>query len=500
MPTFDTIQNSCRVSYSLATTGGSQMDSCLGTPLKVRDVLVSAIVMSLGWGLRGYIGGGPFGAMIPGLLLSLLFCHFLKYDAKVAAVVVAFGAIGVGFGGDMTYGQTLGLIRQTESFFWGLTGTTVKGAVWGLMGGAVLGTGFIAHHIQRRYFVSAFLALLIGTIVGIHFIDQPKWIYFSDPINKPRDESWAGFLIGTVMLLLVLLRCTPKLAGIPIRFAAYGAVGGALGFGLGSLFLKLQVEVSDSWQWLPYWKFMEFTFGFLLGAALGLCTQRQYDRLHGLGSPHESNRFEVQPMISHIAVLGVVYLVFHGWRVIWDFLIPGLSSLAPSDVRYTTSEVLLGFTGMGCVLMILSERFQSLAWQVAVTITIVATAIDWQRDLYPRGNITWPDASRLAFVLVIGVVVFVFVDRWWRRKPANLMKLFVVSMICLMGMGYLMGVAHSDLWWPTDRQIAPLENGSSYVWQRYRSEVVVHGIFTSMFVISIGFAISEMRASRIQSK
>ena len=31
-------------------------------------ILAPAVVMSLGWGLRGYIGGGPFGAMIPGAL------------------------------------------------------------------------------------------------------------------------------------------------------------------------------------------------------------------------------------------------------------------------------------------------------------------------------------------------------------------------------------------------------------------------------------------------
>ena len=30
-----------------------------------------AIAMMLGWGLRGHIGGGPFGAMIPGAMVAL---------------------------------------------------------------------------------------------------------------------------------------------------------------------------------------------------------------------------------------------------------------------------------------------------------------------------------------------------------------------------------------------------------------------------------------------
>ena len=31
-----------------------------------RFCFAAAVTMSLGWGLRGFIGGGPLGAMIPG--------------------------------------------------------------------------------------------------------------------------------------------------------------------------------------------------------------------------------------------------------------------------------------------------------------------------------------------------------------------------------------------------------------------------------------------------
>ena len=34
-------------------------------------IFFPALAMMLGWGLRGHIGGGPFGAMIPGAMVAL---------------------------------------------------------------------------------------------------------------------------------------------------------------------------------------------------------------------------------------------------------------------------------------------------------------------------------------------------------------------------------------------------------------------------------------------
>jgi hypothetical protein len=158
--------------------GGMTISETTTTRSPLTWVLIPAVVMSLGWGLRGYIGGGPFGAMIPGALVMLMICSYLGYSARAAAVVVAFGTFGVGFGGLMTYGQTLGLLRADETFAWGLTGTTLKGSVWGLLGGAVIGLGFASRHIPQRHVVVAFLFMLVGVIVGIHEINAPKLIYF----------------------------------------------------------------------------------------------------------------------------------------------------------------------------------------------------------------------------------------------------------------------------------------------------------------------------------
>ncbi|MDX1284844.1 MAG: hypothetical protein R3182_07530, partial [Draconibacterium sp.] len=50
-------------------------------------VFFPAIAMLLGWGLRGHIGGGPFGAMIPGAMVALTICMLLELPAKNSAII-----------------------------------------------------------------------------------------------------------------------------------------------------------------------------------------------------------------------------------------------------------------------------------------------------------------------------------------------------------------------------------------------------------------------------
>jgi len=90
--------------------------------------------------LRGYIGGGPLGAMIPGAMIGLALCLLLGRE-KEAGIITVFAAIGIGFGGQETYGQTVGLSVKPETFSWGITGFFLKGGIWGLLGGAIIGIG-----------------------------------------------------------------------------------------------------------------------------------------------------------------------------------------------------------------------------------------------------------------------------------------------------------------------------------------------------------------------
>ena len=461
-------------------------------------VLVPAVVMSLGWGLRGYIGGGPYGAMIPGALVSLMLCRFLKLRAEAAAMVVAFGTIGIGCGGNMTYGQTLGLIRLDDSFWWGLAGTTTKGAVWGLLGGALMGLGLAARSMSWRHLLLALVVVLIGMALGIELVNVPRVVYFSDPINKPRDESWAGILLAAA-LLLVYVRCVNAGAFRPMAIlACYGAIGGGLGFGIGSLFLALQPQMSDAWRWLPFWKFMEFTFGFVLGGSLGLGARQIRNDVESHTGYTVEREHGIEPGAMLTGLVGgaaTVSFVFLLWpqAILWAF--PQLHELARSSPLMTLADVLTDFPGLGCVMLLISRRWSVVAWQLAISVTIVAAAIDWQRDLLPRGDIDIPASYRTIFILIVAALSIGFVQRWHQKRPLEPITLFLFALCVLMGIGYLMGLSMSGIWWPNQEAIGSAGGRTALLWQTFRSEIVVHVIFTTLFVLSLCFGLREYHDS-----
>jgi len=184
--------------------------------------VLGTVAMSLGWGLRGSIGGGSLGAMIPGAMIGLVLCLLLNRQAD-AGLVAAFAAIGVGFGGQETYGQTVGLSLLPETFWWAILGFVVKGAVWGLLGGAFIGMALDRHRYTNAQLVAGFAIMVLGTWLGWLYLNSPKLIYFSNRFDRPREELWAGLWLGGLLLLAWLRSRVPSL------FALYGAIGGGVG-------------------------------------------------------------------------------------------------------------------------------------------------------------------------------------------------------------------------------------------------------------------------------
>ncbi|MDX9973362.1 MAG: hypothetical protein RBU21_10280, partial [FCB group bacterium] len=221
-----------------------------------QPVLFAALAGGMGWGIRGQYGHET-GAMLAGLLVSLvlvlLFCP--QWRSLAAARAVALGTVAIGFGGTMTYGQTLGLTQNPDlignwaALRWGLLGTSVKGAIWIGFAGAFLGMGLGGTRYRwREMFVLMFVAL--GAYhLGFLLLNSPfnpaekalPAIYFSAswywqpdvPIEKlkPREEYWGGllFALAAVMAYAGLWR-KDRLA---LRLGFWGLLGGALGFPLG---------------------------------------------------------------------------------------------------------------------------------------------------------------------------------------------------------------------------------------------------------------------------
>ncbi|MBI3853544.1 MAG: hypothetical protein HY298_25145 [Verrucomicrobia bacterium] len=345
-------------------------------------VLFPALTMSLGWGLRGFIGGGEFGAMIPGALVALAICLLLQRDDSRCGFIAAWGAVGIGFGGQETYGQTVGFILNLETFWWGLAGLSVKGAVWGLLGGAILGLALADKRPSLRDATIGLTLLPLGTCAGWKQINAPKLIYFSDPVNKPREEVWAGLLLAALLWLAWL---TWRGVGrIPGRFALWGGMGG-LGFGAGGAIMSLGHNFPIGPPWYDWWKVMEMVFGFCLGTALGLCAWVHRDSLRAGWPP------EPPPPANN------------GWhQFTWvAVLAVGLFGLAP------TLQFRITYSVFGAVLLWIALRWPSFAWHIAITITFIAFALDLVHFSAAHQFGTPMVAWTLAFLCSVAVCVLI---------------------------------------------------------------------------------------------
>lgn len=333
--------------------------------------------MMLGWGLRGFIGGGPFGAMIPGALVVLALGH--ASGRRDLNWLAAMGAIGVAFGGEMTYGQTVGFIVQRETFWWGFLGLALKGGVWGLLAGAFLAIAFTASLGRMAATVAT---LLVGTELGWRWVNEPKLIYFSNPLDKPRAEIWAGLLLAG---LLLALGARSRLVW---RFAAAGFVGGFVGFGGGGAIQGLGRIFTPQLE-LHWWKYMEFFFGFCFGVALWWAWTRE---------ELPPAREEAEGRWPWLVALG-------GGALLTAWLFWGAEVI---PVRY-------GFLVAACPVLLVLTRWPGWALQVAATTTFTAFAFDlarhWSRD-YQRG-----DAAPAYGLAVVAAVGFSWVVERRREEP-----------------------------------------------------------------------------------
>ena len=374
-----------------------------------------AVAMLLGWGLRGFIGGGPLGAMIPGAMVALLLCLILGMDRRTSALLAAFGAIGIGFGGQMTYGQTIGLIVQPESFFRGFVGLSLKGGIWGLLGGAVLGLGFIRNEIQRKEIVVGLVLLLVGLILGWQLINVPKLIYFSNLQDKPRAEIWAGLLFGAVALLGYL--GFKGKAALPLHFAMWGALGGAIGFGGGGLWMCAGKALPELKQMVSWWKLMELTFGFCFGLALGHAAWLKREVIFAAqAKPH------LEPDRQLAVGVSVIVTLVMGLAVL------GLEA---------SIDIVSTFTFLGVALLILALYMEALMWQIGLTVTTCAFVYDLTEKFFEQRDqgdspAKWGMAALTAVILgwlvarrqlaVVPMVRWAFLLLMWSAVVVSYLK------------------------------------------------------------------------------
>lgn len=359
-------------------------------------VCLSAVVMSLGWGLRGTIGGGPFGAMIPGAMIGLCLCLLLDLKNHVH-LIAAMGAIGIGIGGQMTYGQTIGFIREPATFWWGLTGLTLKGAAWGLVGGVILGMGFVIQKYSRKEVLLCLLLMVLGTLLGWAAIDYPRLIYFSNRLDKPREELLIGMFLGAVGFMAIpWLRHRERFT---LEMGLWGLLFGGLGFGGGGLFMAISGRVPQAYRGLPYWKGMEFTFGALLGVGYAIACYRNRAVLQAENqSIQEQTDFvERLPRPARFSLIVVMILC----SLSFNFVL--------SEFRWVPTQGM--YTILGCALLALTLKSEFLAGHLAMSLTVVAFFRDFVADALKMKSDNAIQVSPLAiwgivFLLTLPVVAY----------------------------------------------------------------------------------------------
>ena len=447
-------------------------------------ILFPAISMLLGWGLRSFIGGGPYGAMIPGAMIMIAICKLLDIPIMFAAVATVFGTVGTAMGDEMTYSQTIGFLHNPDTIWWGFAGTSLKGGIWGLLSGLFIGFGLVYQRIKFKVIIIGFVIFLIAFAIGLKLINDPKVLYFSDPINSPRSESWAGFLSGALGLLIYLkIKTQAEDFRVILRFALYGLVGGALGFGLGSLWITFGFLHGPHLLNLDWWKMMEFSFGFLLGGFLGFATSKSQN-IDVRPQEKTVRKINYSFSIELITIILIGLFLFATLELFGTYLgkINKNGSLL-YETFVTTGRVIINYAFIGCLLITVALLWPFLAFQIAVTLTFSHCMVDLIIDdgLFHelQSSPLLIMAIIMAATIIIGVLVAIF-----QRKKFILKSMFLILVWSTITVAIIRMIADGTFNFKTNHSLPQIIFGDLFVFGVFVISAVIVSI---MAIKSKGF-------------
>lgn len=417
------------------------------SPAGWEAVLYGAFAGGMGWGIRGQYGHET-GAMIAGLLVgTVLVLLFAPRSPGFPALrAAAWCAIAIGFGGSMTYGQTVGLthdpamVGDWAALRWGMLGLALKGALWIGFAGIFLGMGLGGVRYRAFEVFLLLLALLGLCALGLITLNRPfdpahqllprfyfsaDWRFRPGAELKPRPEVWGAYLFAFVGLLAycALLRRDTLARNLGL----WAALGGAIGFPLGQC-----LQAFHAWN-LPlfasgigarlgavinWWNWMETTFGTVMGGTLGLGLWLNRHRIR-LGPESLPNplpfAFEVPLLLLHTTLLALVEFGSIRWvDRIYDFglLLGFLPILLVTAGRISPILVLLPVIALpiaGKTLRQMLEQPSSLppaaTWALYLLLPLVA-AIALAVRLHRRSLRLPPAADLLAPILLFATWLY----------------------------------------------------------------------------------------------
>jgi len=224
-------------------------------------VLIVAMSLATAWAIRGQFGheqGAAWAGAIGGLALVVV-SQRKDWYSKMVLISLA-SSIGWGAGGMISYGVVVGY-GKADNFinaFYGLSMLFVIGALFGLLGGGLVGMVLESTKKNRVNWGALISEMVAGALLTYFFLIEQ--IGFK--MTPPRSEAWALILGAGLAMLFHMARTKRNSA---IRVAVISALGGGFGFGFGN-FLQVVGNVFE----VPFnmWNVMEYSIGFFGGSGM----------------------------------------------------------------------------------------------------------------------------------------------------------------------------------------------------------------------------------------
>jgi hypothetical protein len=178
--------------------------------LAMRMIIVCALALSLGWGIRGNFGH-EYGAMIPGALAALAVALLSGREDwwRRAGYFAMFGAVGWSFGGSISYMWVIAYTHSGHlpSQIYGFACLAVIGFTWGALGGA--GTALPAC-LDRERLTSLFPPML--AVFAAWFLQDLAVPYIEPKLPSSQrhqsilywyDTDWLAALLAIAAVLVL---------------------------------------------------------------------------------------------------------------------------------------------------------------------------------------------------------------------------------------------------------------------------------------------------------
>jgi len=225
------------------------------------SILIVAMSLATAWAIRGQFGheqGAAWAGAIGGLALVMVSKRKDWYNKMV--LVALASAVGWGAGGMISYGVVVGYGRADNfiNAFYGLSMLFVIGALFGLLGGGLVGLVLDSTKKNKVKWGSLITEMVAGGLISYFFLVEQ--IGFK--MTPPRSEAWAIIFGAGLAMLWFMAREKRNSA---IRVAIFSAIGGGFGFAFGN-FLQVIGNVMEIQ--FNMWNVMEYSIGFFGGSGM----------------------------------------------------------------------------------------------------------------------------------------------------------------------------------------------------------------------------------------